>query len=310
MAARAPISAVFGLALGALQLGIGGLLLGWAWVTFVKPAQGFVAVRWLVGNTPLPWSGTPDEIGNIAVQDGVIFGVGVAGAVLTAFALGTLWKARRNLLPANASASGKFRLDLVAPPRLGCWLEGEIALLKGGNAGDPYEVWVRCARRVVDHRPDPDSSDGREAYHRDEVKYEQRVQSKAVSRAAGPAVPFRFEIPTHVPVEGSGAAVPWMQFHWTIAVCKPMSLFRTTFPLDVQRLAPGEAGKAIGNTSSAPRNWVHVEPTPAEARMQDLGERAFDRAGKVVLWICAAGALAFGGICLVITMKAVKAWFP
>lgn len=209
-----------------------------------------------------------------------------------------------------ASASGNFRLDLGAPARIGCWLEGEFALLKGAKAGDPYDVRVRCARSVMDQRPDLDSSDGRETYYRDEVKYEQRVHSKAVPGATGLVVPFRFEIPTHMPEEGSGGLVPWMQFHWTIAVGKPLALSPTRFPLDVKRLSKGESGKGIGDTSTGPRNWTRVEPTPAEARFQAMGRKAFDQAGRAVLFVCAAGGLLMGGIFLVFVLNAIKAWFP
>jgi hypothetical protein len=273
VAARAPTSAFFGFALGALQLGIGGLLVVWAWVAHLYPARGFDGVQWLVESSPLPWSGSPAQIANMAVQDEVVWASGFAGIVLAVFALATLRGARLNLLPANASANGKFRLDLEAPPRIGCWLEGKIVLLKGGKAGEPYSVSVRCTREVLDYRASDRDDMDRESYYRTEVKYDQRMHSKAVPGASGLAVPFRFEIPTHMPEEGPGGFRSRTQFHWKIEVGKRDSVFISKFPLDVKRLGRGESGKGVGDLSALPRNWTYVEPTRREAILRGAVEK-------------------------------------
>jgi hypothetical protein len=287
VAARAPVEAFFGFAVGAVELAAGSVLLGWALLTHAMTARGFDAAHWAFRQSPVALPGTPELLAEMAVHPNVYWGVAIAGAVLAAFGLESFWRARRNLRPANESNDGKIRLELKAPARLGRWLDGEFVLLRGGQAGDAYDVRLACTRKVRKYRSTVDSDN--ESYMATEVRYDQRVHSEAVPAAAGLAVPFRFEIPAGMPAHRSGHFMRSLQFQWKIRIGTPKAWFPTGFPLDVRPLAAGEAGP-IGEPvpEDDGRDWGQVELTAAEARELAAAEERFSRFG---LWLVGAFSL-------------------
>ena len=287
MAARAPVKASVGFAVGAVELAIGFALAGWALMTHAAAARGFDAARWVLSQSPVGLPAAPDLLAEMAIHPYVYWVVAGVGALIAVFGVESFWHARRNLRPANESDDGKIRMELKSLPRLGRWLDGEFVLVKGGQLGDDYDVRLQCTRRVQKYRSTADSD--HESYMDTEVKYDQREHSAAVPTAVGLAVPFRFEIPTDMPAHRAGHFMRSMQFQWKIKIGKPKAWFPTSFPLEVRPVAAGEVGpvgEAVPEDDG--RDWGQMELTPAEAREWEAAEKNFSRFG---LWLL--GGFAF-----------------
>jgi hypothetical protein len=277
--ARAPVRGYLGYVVGTLELGAALLLAAW----FLFPSME--AAESVLRRSPIELPGTPAQLAYIVVQQEVLWGVAIAAIALLVFSFESFRLARPSLRPANESDNGKLRLDLTAPARLGRWLEGEAALLKGGREGENYHVRLRCSRRVYE----PAASADEDSSYRDDVKYEQRVRTKAVSTGAGLAVRFRFEIPIGMPASGVGG------FAWTLEVGRPRALFPARFPVEMKALARGEAlpaGAPVSDILS--RDWTHVEPTKREARIEARMDRVMSATSSPAAgWIILVALAAF-----------------
>ena len=290
--ARAPVRGYLGYVAGTLQLGVALLLMAW----FLFPSME--AAQWVLQRSPFQLPGTPTQLAYMAVQKEVLWGVAIAALLLLVFSFESFRHARPLLRPANESDNGKVRLDLAGPARLGRWLEGEVALLRGAREGENYHVRLRCSRRVYE----PAESGDEDSSYRDDIKYEQRVRAKAVPSAAGLVVPFRFEVPIGMPASGFGG------FAWTLLVGRPRAWFPARFPVEMRPLAAGEAlapGEPVADILS--RDWTYVEPTKREARIQARIERALGamEPGPFTGWVILG---AFGAFVVVGIAGVVLGW--
>ena len=117
-----------------------------------------------------------------------------------------LWAAIRGTIELLRHGGAKLTLA-TRSPRIGGALEGAVAFARGVNPGDTVRVTLACMRSAT---------------HGDECRVSTRwtghVDARAMRVADGVRVPFRFEIPAHLPGttdEGDET------FAWRIEVTRP-----------------------------------------------------------------------------------------
>jgi hypothetical protein len=169
----------------------GALLAYWTWTAFHETADAQAWVLWAAERSPVRLTTAPIELARDLTSPGSLIFAGVLAAFLCIAALMNLRHIvappRRRLL--DETHDGRARLELKsAALRVGCPVEGRLWLAREAQAGDVFNVSLRCHRSYR-------SGDRR----RTEEVYYQDKDAKAVHDARGWSVPFRFDVPASAP---------------------------------------------------------------------------------------------------------------